>query len=109
MLFKHKILVLISYAQMPLINTHSYVFSKAKGPNFGLEYHLHPYLVYARSEGSEFATDSEGSDTQCHQNVIDRTPNVWILKLAKVYLNQMSVIGPYWIAARRGVDWLYRN
>ena len=48
----HEILVLIAYAQMSLINTHSDVFSKTRCLNFGLKRHLHPYFVYTGSKGS---------------------------------------------------------
>ena len=35
------------HAQMPLINTHADVSSEARGLNFSLSFHLHPYNVYA--------------------------------------------------------------
>ena len=41
----HGISVLITYAQMPLVNTHADVSSEARGLNFGLSLHLHPYFV----------------------------------------------------------------
>ena len=46
----HEISVLIAYAQMPLINTHSSVSSYARGLNFGPSLHLHPYFVYVSRE-----------------------------------------------------------
>ena len=48
----HGISVLIAYAQMLLINAHYVVSSNARGLNFGPRLHLHPYFVYASSEGS---------------------------------------------------------
>ena len=44
--------MLIAYVQMPLINAHAVVSSGARGLNFGLSLHLHPYFVYASSKGS---------------------------------------------------------
>ena len=41
-----------NYAKMPLIIAHADVSNKARGLNFGQGLHLHPNLVYARSEGS---------------------------------------------------------
>ena len=37
------------YAQKPTLNAYADVSS---GPNFGLSLHLHPYFVYASSEGA---------------------------------------------------------
>ena len=34
-------------------NLHSDIFSRAGGLNFGLSLHLHPYIAYAGSEGSD--------------------------------------------------------
>ena len=49
----HKILVLITYAQMPLINSHADISRRANGRlNFSLSLYLHPYFVYESSEGS---------------------------------------------------------
>ena len=48
----HDILARIAYAQTPQLNAHAEVFSGARGLNFGLSLHLHPYFVYASSEGS---------------------------------------------------------
>ena len=42
----------IAYAQMPLINAHSDVSSKAGGLNFGLSLLLYQYLVYMSREDS---------------------------------------------------------
>ena len=47
-----EVLVLIAYAQMPLINAHAEVSSKARDIHFVLSLHLQPYFVYAISEGS---------------------------------------------------------
>ena len=41
----HEILVLIAYVQNPLINAHIDIASEAKGLDFCLSPHLHPYLV----------------------------------------------------------------
>ena len=41
----HEILVLISYEQKTPINDHDSVSSEAKGINFGLSLHLHPFFV----------------------------------------------------------------
>ena len=38
--------------QKPPLNAHSDVSSRARGLNFGLSLHLHPYFVYASSEDS---------------------------------------------------------
>ena len=46
---QHKILILIAYGQRPVINVHAEVCS-------GVSLHLHPYFMYASSEGS--GTDS---------------------------------------------------
>ena len=46
------ILVLIVCAQKPL-KTHGDVSSMARGQNYGLSLHLHPYFVYASSKGSD--------------------------------------------------------
>ena len=40
------------YARNDPINAHIDVSSGAKGLNFCLSHHLHPYAVYASSEGS---------------------------------------------------------
>ena len=40
----HQVLVLISYVQMLLINAHTDVSIEARGLNFGLSLHVHPYL-----------------------------------------------------------------
>ena len=48
----HEILVLAAYAEKPPSNTHAYISSGAKGLNFGLSLHLHPYFVYASSKSS---------------------------------------------------------
>ena len=37
---------------MPLIKAHAEVSSEARGLNFCLSLHLHPYFMYASSEGS---------------------------------------------------------
>ena len=47
----HKILVLIEHGQLPLKNTYPDVSSKARGLFLGQSLHLHPYFVYASSEG----------------------------------------------------------
>ena len=46
------IVVLIVYAQKPLINDHDDVSSDARSLQFGLSLHLHLYFLYASSEGS---------------------------------------------------------
>ena len=43
--------MLIAHAQMSLVNTHADLSSKARGLNFSLNLHLHPYFVYVRSIG----------------------------------------------------------
>ena len=51
----HAILVLImqiSYAQMPSLNTHIDVFSGTRGIIFSLSFRLHQCLMYVISEGS---------------------------------------------------------
>ena len=48
----HEILVLITYTQKPPLNAHADILLKAGGLNFGRRLHLHPYFVYAVSEGS---------------------------------------------------------
>ena len=37
---------------MPLINAHADATREARGLKFGLSLHLHPYFVYASTEGS---------------------------------------------------------
>ena len=49
----HKVLVIIAYAQMPIINAHADVYRGARGLTFGLSLHLYPYFVYVGSEGSD--------------------------------------------------------
>ena len=49
----HEISVLIVYAQKPHLNAHAEVSSGARGLNFVLSLHLHPYFVYASGEGSD--------------------------------------------------------
>ena len=44
--------VLIAYAKASLINTNAVEANKARGLNFGMGFHLHPYFVYASNEGS---------------------------------------------------------
>ena len=44
--------MLMTDAQMSLVNTHSGVSSKVGGLNFGLSLHLHPYLMLVSSDGS---------------------------------------------------------
>ena len=41
----HDILVLIAYVQIPNLNSHTWVYSKARGLNYGLRFHPHPYFV----------------------------------------------------------------
>ena len=45
-------MVLIAYAQMPLINAHADVISTARGLSFGMSIQLHPCFVYTSSKGS---------------------------------------------------------
>ena len=47
-----RIPLLTACAQVPLINAHPDVFKEARGLYFGLSLHLHPYFMYASSEGS---------------------------------------------------------
>ena len=47
--------------QTPPLNTHYDVSSVARDQNFGLSLRLHPYLVYASSEGSGSLHISTGS------------------------------------------------
>ena len=53
---EHEILVLIAYAQNPHlhVNAHAVVhaYGWARGLKVGLSLNLHPYFVYASSEGS---------------------------------------------------------
>ena len=35
----------------PSLNTHTDISSLARGQNFGLSFHVHPYIVYTSSEG----------------------------------------------------------
>ena len=44
--------ILIAYAQNRPINANADVFSTARGLNFGLSLHLHPYYAHACSEGT---------------------------------------------------------
>ena len=62
----HNILVLVAYAQMPLINAHTNISSEARGLNFDLililsnfEFdHVHPYLgLNARKPVNNKAAD----------------------------------------------------
>ena len=45
----HEILVLIAHAQSHTQNMHVQLASEARGLNFGLSLHLHPYFVHASS------------------------------------------------------------
>ena len=45
--------VLIEYAQMPLLNTHSEVPMEAEDPKFGLSLHQHPYFVSVSSKAQD--------------------------------------------------------
>ena len=49
----YEISVLNAYAQMPLMNVHTALPSKARVLKFGLNFHLYLYFVYASSEGSD--------------------------------------------------------
>ena len=49
----HDNLVVITYAQRPLINAHADVSSRARNLNLSLSLHLHPYFEYASSQGSD--------------------------------------------------------
>ena len=44
--------MLFAYAQMPLINAYASVSSDDTSLNLSLSHCLHPYFVYANSEGS---------------------------------------------------------
>ena len=48
----HEISVLITCPKMPLINMHTDVSRNDTGLIFSQSLHLHPYFVYASSEGS---------------------------------------------------------
>ena len=48
----YEILLLIAYAQKPPSNANADVSSGARDLDFGLNFHLHPYFVYASSKGS---------------------------------------------------------
>ena len=48
---KHKVLVLIAYAQMLPTNDHVDLFNEARGINFCLSIYLHPYFVYMSRKG----------------------------------------------------------
>ena len=50
-----EILLLIAYAQNPHlhVNAHAVVSDWARGLKVGLSLNLHPYFVYASSEGSD--------------------------------------------------------
>ena len=48
----HEILASIAYTPKAHLNTHTDVFSKERGLQFGLSLHLYPFIVYASSEGS---------------------------------------------------------
>ena len=56
------ILVLIAYAQRPPLNAHAGVSSGSRGLTVGVSLHLHPYFMYASSEGS-------GQSAQTHQSL----------------------------------------
>ena len=73
-----KILALIAYTQKPPINAHVDISSRARGLNFGLSLHLHPYFVFAISEGC-----GEGADLPKH----------WLLNIA--ISTKISYAGPY--------------
>ena len=47
-----RILLLTACAQMALINARPDVFKEARGLYFSMSLHLHPYFMYASSEGS---------------------------------------------------------
>ena len=49
----HETLVLIAYTQNFHLNTQIDESSEARDLNLDLNIHLHPHLVYARSEGSD--------------------------------------------------------
>ena len=51
----HEILVLMAYAQTPLINATADISSWARGLNFGLSLHLHPFFVDSSKEGSDYS------------------------------------------------------
>ena len=53
-----RVLVLIVYAQKPLINTYADISSQTRGLNFDLHLHLHQYFVYANSESTGESADS---------------------------------------------------
>ena len=42
----------LSHLRKPSIKHHADISSRTRGPNFGTSLHLHPYFVYASSEGS---------------------------------------------------------
>ena len=48
------ILVLITHAQMLITNAHAKVSRETRGLVLGISLHLHPYVVYAISEGLRY-------------------------------------------------------
>ena len=52
----------IAHVQMPLINAHVEVSSEARGLNFDLSIHLHPYIVYVST-----SSDSSGESVHMHR------------------------------------------
>ena len=61
----HKILVLIAYAQMPLLNTYDDVSSEARGLIFCSSLHLYPYFVYSSRDGSGVSVHMGFDPGQC--------------------------------------------
>ena len=41
-----RIWLFMAYVQKPLSNVHANVLRRARGLNFGVSHHLHPYFVY---------------------------------------------------------------
>ena len=69
----HDILVLVTYAQMPLLNVHADVYSGATGLIFGLSFHLYTYFVCVSSEGSDESEPSLLDGVIFHIPVSDNT------------------------------------
>ena len=70
--------MIITYAQKPVVIVHADVFSKARGLNFSLSFHLHSYFVYASREGSNkseslLPADMISIEISCTGTYVSRT------------------------------------
>ena len=81
----HKILVLITYAHMPLIKVHANMSSKARGLNFGLSLLLHPYLpsIHICTDSSEPSLITDAISTK----ILCNGPYVLWRDMKKIALN----------------------